>query len=136
MLKYLEKNKKLLVYTPLALYWIVLLAATSIPTDHFPAITFLDKMVHFTAYFGLGILFNLTLLFQNKYFILKRNSHLSTIIIGSIYAVLDELHQLFIPGRFCDIMDMIADVAGLVVAVICVYLVIKLSNFIPKETIT
>lgn len=136
MLKFLERNKKLLVYTPLAFYWIVLLAATSIPTDNFPSITFLDKMVHFVAYFGLGVLFNLTLLFQNKYPLLKRNSYFFTVLIGTIYAILDELHQLFIPGRFGDVMDVLADFTGLVAAVIFVYLIVKLTRFIPQENLT
>jgi VanZ family protein len=133
LLKFLERNKKLFVYTPLASYWFVLLAATSFPTEHIPSITLGDKMIHLFAYFGLGILVNLTLLFQNKYPLLKRNSYLFTIIIGSVYAVLDELHQLLIPGRFCEVTDMIADITGLVVAVICVYLIVKISNFIPQE---
>jgi VanZ family protein len=136
LLKFLERNKKLLIYTPLALYWLVLLAATSIPTTVVPAITFLDKVVHFAAYFGLGILINLTLLFQNKYQGLKRNSYLSTVLIGTFYGTLDELHQLFIPGRVGDIFDVAADVTGLAVAVICVYLIVKLSNFIPGESIS
>ena len=34
------------------------------------------------------------------------------IILGSLYAVSDELHQLFVPGRSCELMDMLIDSSG------------------------
>ena len=34
------------------------------------------------------------------------------IIIASLYGVLDELHQVFVPGRDCDVFDFIADFIG------------------------
>ena len=32
----------------------------------------------------------------------------------SLYAATDELHQLFVPGRNCDVLDWLADSAGAV----------------------
>jgi VanZ family protein len=37
---------------------------------------------------------------------------------------LDELHQLFIPGRSCDILDWTADTAGVIIGVIIMTLLI------------
>jgi len=34
------------------------------------------------------------------------------VILVTLYAILDELHQLFVPGRTADIFDVIADMAG------------------------
>jgi len=34
------------------------------------------------------------------------------LILVTLYAILDELHQLFVPGRTADIFDVIADMVG------------------------
>jgi VanZ family protein len=34
------------------------------------------------------------------------------------YAVFDELHQIFIPGRSCQIKDMLIDSSGVLLAVL------------------
>jgi VanZ family protein len=134
LLKLLQEKKVLLVYIPLVLYWIILLSATSIPSDGIPTTAVSDKVMHFTAYFGLGVLLNLTFIFQNKFSFLKYKSAAATIIIGSIYGGLDEFHQHFIPGRSMEFLDFVADFAGLVLAVVFVILLMKLNNFVPEET--
>jgi len=40
------------------------------------------------------------------------------ILVLFIYPVLDELHQLFIPGRSCSFFDMIADWLGITVGLL------------------
>ncbi|MDE7310838.1 MAG: VanZ family protein [Eubacterium sp.] len=37
------------------------------------------------------------------------------ILAGSLYAVSDELHQLFVPGRSCELTDMLIDSSGVVI---------------------
>ena len=32
--------------------------------------------------------------------------------LGILYGVTDELHQVFVPGRFCDFFDGLADALG------------------------
>lgn len=45
---------------------------------------------------------------------------LIAVAIASLYGVSDEIHQLFVPGRFCDPVDWAVDTAGaLVGALIC-----------------
>ena len=132
MLRFLEKRKVLLVYTPLVIYWIVLLTATSFPTINVPTTDVSDKAYHFTAYFGLGILLNLTLMFQNKYVNLKKKNWFNTIFIGSVYAALDEFHQYFIPGRSMEFLDFVADFFGLVLAVVFVLFLLRLNRFVPQ----
>lgn len=132
MLKFLEKRKILLVYTPLVLYWIVLLAATSSPTIKIPTTDVSDKGYHFTAYFGLGVLLNLTLVFQNKYLSLKRKNALYTVLIGSIYGIFDEIHQYFIPGRSMEFLDFVADFFGLILAILFVLFLFRLFKFVPQ----
>ena len=130
MLKFLEKRKVLLIYTPLALYWFILLAATSIPAISVPTTAISDKIMHFAAYFGLGVLLNLTLIFQSKYPRLKQKNALYTVLIGCLHAIIDEVHQHFIPGRFMEFLDFAADFFGLVCAVVFVLFLLKLNRFV------
>jgi VanZ family protein len=132
LLRFLEKRSVLLVYIPLVLYWIVLFAATSFPTIHVPTTDISDKGYHFSGYFVLGVLLNLTLIFQNKYITLKKKNVLYTLLIGSIYGILDEIHQYFIPGRSMEFLDFMADFFGLVLAILFVLFFIKLYKFVPK----
>ena len=128
MLNFLEKHKKIAVYFPLIAFWLVLIIATSLPSKDIPNIKLNDKIEHLAAYFILGFLFNLALLVQNKFKYLKEKAFSSTIILLGIYAVIDELHQLFIPGRECSFFDWSADILGIVFGVLIVSLLIKKFN--------
>jgi VanZ family protein len=132
LLKYLEERKTQLVYTPLVIYWLILLGATSFPTNSIPSFGVSDKLLHLGAYFGLGILLNLTFVFQNKYSFFKKQSAWYTILIGSLYGVLDEFHQHFVPGRSMEFLDFLADFVGLVLAVVLVIYLMRTSDFVPK----
>ena len=123
MIEYLEKNKVRAVYLPLIIYWLVLLTATSLPGKDLPNLGVSDKLEHFTAYFILAVILNLALIVQNKYSLLKLKSSIFTIIIIGSYAALDELHQLFIPGRSCDIKDWAADFIAACIGVSVIFLI-------------
>ena len=117
MLKYLEQHKKYLVYLPLVLYWLLILTLTSLPGADVPNIHINDKIEHMLAYGGLGFLLNLSLRIQNKFTFIKKYPAWFSILIVSIYGALDELHQLFIPDRSCDILDWTADTIGVIIGV-------------------
>ena len=93
-----------------------------------------DKLLHLIAYFILAILLALTLIFQSKYPFLKKKFFISTIIISSVYGLLDEIHQGFIPGRSNDIFDWFADsVGGLAGALLVYFILAKMGYFIGKQ---
>jgi VanZ family protein len=117
LLKYFEQHKKYLVYLPLILYWLLILTLTSLPGADVPNVHINDKIEHLLAYGGLGFLLNLSLRIQNKISIVKKYSAWFTILIVSAYGALDELHQLFIPDRSCDILDWTADTIGVIIGV-------------------
>ncbi len=60
---------------------------------------------------GLG----LALVLNSELFGRKRRKFLMA-SAGIGWAVLDEIHQFFIPGRFCSFQDVLADTAGLLLA--------------------
>ena len=41
--------------------------------------------------------------------------HWVLLVVGALYAVTDEWHQMYVPGRTPDIADWVADVCGLLV---------------------
>ena len=133
-----EKNKKSVVYTSLIIYWIILLSATSIPADSVPTTGVSDKIEHFLAYFILSILLASTLFFQNKFTILKKYYLLSTLIIASVYGAIDELHQLLVPGRSCELLDWFSDIGGVILGIIFVRTILKkfLMNYSDSRNLS
>ncbi|BDQ02216.1 MAG: hypothetical protein KatS3mg036_0660 [Ignavibacterium sp.] len=100
------------IYLPLIIHWITIFILTSLPSDQLPSVEIGDKVNHFLAFFVLGFFLNLTLKYQTKYPSLKKNILLITIIIAAGYGLLDELHQLFVPGRSAEVLDWVADFVG------------------------
>ena len=77
------------------------------------------KLCHFTEYFILGIL---VLLMLKSYNI---NNIYLTILICFVYSCTDEFHQLFVPGRSGNIIDIIIDTSGSIFFTILYNLVCK-----------
>ena len=73
-----------------------------------------DKLYHATAYGLLGGLLLLSL--QPKAGGFSARQILVCVAIASLYAVSDEFHQSFIPGREADWLDWLADTVGALVA--------------------
>ncbi len=87
--------------------------SSSIPGENIPKIEIpnIDKVFHFVGYFILGVL--LTRAFVNTCD--KANFKLVlllSVLIASIYGVLDEFHQRFVPGRSPEIFDIFSDIIG------------------------
>ncbi|WP_413083742.1 VanZ family protein [Treponema sp.] len=76
--------------------------------EHMPAFWNADKIVHFVC-FG-GLCFWMTFACRTR-----RISRIwIPVLIVSIYGIIDEIHQSFVPGRSCSIYDWIADTGGAV----------------------
>jgi VanZ family protein len=120
LFEFLQKRKIWLVYIPLIIYWVILFTATSLPVDRLPSIGFTDKINHFIAYFILAVLLNLTLIYQRKSQLLFEKAPIATIVICLFYGALDEVHQLFVPGRSAETLDWFADALGTTAAVLLI----------------
>ncbi len=127
--KKIESRPILFLYSPLALYWLALFIGTTLPTDKIPQLFKVqDKFEHFFGYFGLAVLVHLWLHFQNRWSFLREKAYLFSFLIITCYAALDEIHQLFIPGRDCDILDWTADSIGGLIGATLIFLFIKAST--------
>ena len=125
MFEFLEKRKVWLVYIPLVVYWLILFTATTLPAERLPSVGFTDKVNHFIAYFILTALVNLTLIYQRKSRLLFEKAPIATIVICLFYGALDEVHQLFVPGRSAETLDWVADASGTFIGVLIVYFLIN-----------
>ena len=109
------KEKNLTILT--ALYLVIILGFSSLPNAqrYIDGRNLKDKIYHFSEYFILGTL----LAVSRKKFTIKYSC--SILFAGAIIALLDELHQHFIPGRVPSYQDFLADIFGLLVAASLVY---------------
>lgn len=69
------------------------------------------KYAHFTMFSILGVVLILTLLVS---FSFKSLLHLwaTTLVVCLLYAISDEVHQLFVDGRSCELKDVAIDFLG------------------------
>ena len=79
------------------------------------------KAAHFSVYAALGFFLSNVFDYQNRIIGIKRNRFcvVPSIAVGGLYAVSDEIHQYFVPGRSCEVRDMIIDTAGVLLGVVC-----------------
>ncbi|MBF0445276.1 MAG: VanZ family protein [Magnetococcales bacterium] len=89
-------------------------------TLHIPGPEFLyqDKVFHATAY---GLLAFLALRVASSFAEIP-NSYLWAWLYGLAYGASDEWHQSFVPGRYADIWDWVADVFGATVVLVTIYI--------------
>lgn len=76
------------------------------------------ELAHFTEFMILGIL-----IFINVIEYTNRNVFLKSFIFGTLYAISDEIHQLFVENRYCSIGDMLIDTAGCFVGIVICHLI-------------
>jgi len=74
-----------------------------------------DKQVHAALYAGLAAV-TLRALSGGSWRRVTIGASLGAALMASAYGVLDEWHQLLVPGRSFEILDMAADTAGALLA--------------------
>lgn len=91
---------------------------------------FTRKAAHFTEYFILGVLI------YNVFFSLSFKGwrwYLISAVIGAVYSVTDELHQLLVSGRACQVKDMLLDTSGVILGIAVFAAVIALIDRIRQK---
>ena len=79
------------------------------------------KLAHFCIFAGLGFLcfaaFSVDLP--------SRRAFPAALVLGAVRAVLDEVHQSFIPGRSCEVRDMCIDFSGVLLGAVFLLLILQ-----------
>ncbi len=92
------------------------------------------KSAHFCLYFALGVLSFLSLVTYNK---TARFKITVSIVFSYMYAVSDEIHQLFVPGRSGELRDTLIDLCGAVLGVLITFFIVKrtkhFKHFLEKK---
>lgn len=85
----------------------------------------LRKNAHFFAYLVLGVLVVNALRFSG---IIGYRAMALGLFICVIYAISDEVHQIFVPGRGCQVKDVIIDSAGAFVGILSYNLIYRIKE--------
>jgi len=118
-------------WLPLIIYCLVIYIQSGLPSiEHIPSFEFSDKVMHFLAYAGMGVLF------YRAYQTLRFKENLRLLILlsifsASLYGISDEIHQYFVPYRDASIFDVIANILG---AICGVYLYNLLVSYRGQRT--
>ena len=83
------------------------------------------KSAHALEFTGLALLLSFAF-----YFSRGKKSLLLSILVTSLYAVTDEVHQLFVEGRSCEFRDWAIDTAGAVIGAIAFSVILAIINAI------
>ena len=99
---------------------------------HTEAITnhMVRKTAHFIEFAGLGFLttYSVYLSFNKRYL---------GVIIASLYAATDEIHQIFVVGRSCQLTDWMLDTVGIITGALifsAVFCIIQRINKHKNQT--
>ena len=114
---------------PAIFYSILIFFLSSLPQSEIPHVRIIgfDKFLHFTEY----LLYGMTLMLaytRAKSSIVLKNAFTVSAVTGILYAVTDEIHQLFVIGRDCSIADFSADALGVVFGIFLFWKIIRYHN--------
>lgn len=91
---------------------------------------FVRKGAHFSVYAFLSVFVTLFFLSYEK--LKLRNVFLHTILFCMTYASTDELHQYFVPGRSCQVTDVMIDTCGAIAGFVVVLFIINVLRHCLK----
>ncbi|MEK6875135.1 MAG: VanZ family protein [Nanoarchaeota archaeon] len=81
----------------------------------------LSIVYHFSVFFLFSFFFSLSIIGKEK---LKTKDIIFILVVSIIYAIFDEFHQSFIPGRNAEIKDTLINNLGSIISML-LYLKIK-----------
>jgi VanZ family protein len=113
----------LIYHVPVILYAGAVIAVSSIPNLKTPSVKFfaVDKLAHFIEYAIFGFL-TFRSFSHFKEGIRANLALLLSILFLSVFAMMDEYHQQFIPGRQADVADVATDLLGAVLVIVFMWL--------------
>ncbi len=111
-MKIMLKKEQLWAWSPVVFYAFVIFVLSAQPGKYIPELfPGADKLLHFLEYFPFGFLV-LRAFVKGSNMAFGREALLMSIFVIMLYSLSDETHQLFVPGRQFDLIDMFFDTAG------------------------
>ena len=107
------------LWAPPVLYALAIFFSSSLTAPPGPPSHLTDKHVHLLVYAGFALVL-VRALSGGRWSGVTATTTLQAAAIAIGYAVSDEWHQAFVPGRYSDLADVVADAAGAALAVAAV----------------
>lgn len=118
-------TKGIVSWFAVIVYSTLIFIVSSIPgTDISPDVGKYDKALHMLEYIILSALIFQALMRSAKSISIGTISIFST-LFASVFGLTDEIHQYFVPLRYCDPIDFIFDCLGALVGPVLTYITIK-----------
>jgi VanZ family protein len=103
---------KFLAFLPAALYYGLIFFFSAQPQIQLPVhFPFIDKILHFILYTGFGVCLTWGYIRADSRGGRKGLGFI--LALGPLLSGLDEIHQLFVPGRSAEVADAVVDVLGI-----------------------
>ena len=110
-----NRPRRWLLWAPALVYMAAIFVASSLSRVPAPPAGLSDKQVHAVVYAGLAAMI-LRALAQGSWRGVTLGTALGAVLMAAAYGASDEVHQWFVPGRTFEILDMVADAIGAVLA--------------------
>lgn len=143
------KNKKVILFLFLTIIWMIIVfcfSAENATVSKETSLSFMEKIIDFFdinitnkaefesvlrsfAHFGL-FLFGGAVSSALFIMVFPKRQYLYCTIFGIIYSLLDEIHQIFVPGRAFEVKDIIIDFIGFFTGVAFITLIRKIRRVI------
>ena len=96
---------------------------------------YVRKLAHFTAFFFFGffLLCAMLITYSHKYSVLK--ILILSAIIALLYAISDEIHQIFVPNRGPQVRDVLIDFSGSALSFAVIITVKKIISLFKKSQV-
>lgn len=78
------------------------------------------KLAHFSEFGLLGLISYIN---SKEYF--EKNHVLYSLAFSALYATSDEIHQIFVYGRYCSFIDVLIDTCGALCAILLIHIINK-----------
>lgn len=105
-------KRKLFYFFLIILYEGIIFYLSSQPVPPGIQLKGIDKLLHIIEYLPLGFLWALLLKEMGL-----RGWMIFAFIFSILYAISDEIHQLFVPGRLASVSDIFADGIGITLGI-------------------
>jgi VanZ family protein len=120
--------KRVLFFVPAVLYYALIFYLSSKSYEVEVNILFFDKGIHIVEFAILGFFLSLGC-FQSIKLSFKGNV-IFILATGILLGGLDEWHQSFVPLRSSDILDMVADAAGIFIGL---FIYVNLTRLVKRK---
>ena len=118
MLHLIDKYRAYLAGVILLLYSAIIVFLSILPDEWLGKLTHIDKLFHFAAYGLLSFILFFVLYFQSRIRLFKKYSAIFTLVFTTLFGILNEVFQIFVPSRSANLLDVTANILGSILMVL------------------